>query len=573
MALTQTEQQELAAIESEMARRKQESEQQELMLIEQELERRRAGDVQQKYGASPAQAGIESFGQGATFGYLPQIQAGVERATQFATKFIPGTPAYEDEKLREQGFQLPEESYLKSRDENIARIEGLQEANPKASIGGTLAGALSSGIATAGLGAAGQAATRGKQLYQAAKTGLVIGALQNPGDTEGEYGGLQLEDRAKGAATGAVLGTALTGAGQVIGKVGEKVSGVTDKLKKYSELKALKASGAMLKDFRKAFGNKKAYEMGRELLDSGVVGFGDDVAAIATKAEAAKKAAGEAIGGVYDSIDEAYSGLDFKKLTPKQIGHFKNTKINLEDFAIKKFEDLANRTRGLATGKKVLNEIGDVLDSIKGNGSDVSLRRVQEIRSSIDDMINYNKANNQLGALDKELLDLRNSLQDMVKAKIKAMDRINGTKNLKLFEQSNKKYNLLSDATKMAKDKLAREESNAAFGLRERISGGAGLAGTLAAGVDPITSLVVGGAAATATKIARQYGTSSLAKTVDMVSKALAEDPAYFGRFAKVLSKSLSESPDKYVRAIMELEKNPEFRRKIKKPVKRSWEK
>jgi len=573
MALTQQEQQELMAIESEMARRKQEQDQQELALIDQELERRRAEGIQQKYGGNPVQAGIESFGQGASFGYLPQIQAGLATATEFFDKFKPGTPAYTDEQLKKQGFTIDQkgDTYLEKRDENIARIEGLQEANPKAAIGGTIAGALASGIATGGAGVAGQAASRGKQLYQAAKTGLAIGAIQNPGDTEGEYGGLQLEDRAKNAAIGAATGAALAGAGQVLGEVGKKVSGVSGKLKSYAEIKALKSSGAMLKDFRKAFGNKRANEMGRELLDSGVVSFGDDVAAIAQKAEAAKQAAGEAIGGVYDSIDEAYSGLNFKELTPRQIGHFKNTKINLEDFAIKKFEDLANRTRGLATGKKVLSEIGDVLDSIKGNGSDVSLRRVQEIRSSIDDMINYNKANNQLGALDKELLDLRNSLQEMVKKKISAIDRIKGTNNLKVFEKSNKKYSLLSDATKMAKDKLAREESNAAFGLRERISGGAGLAGTLAAGVDPLTSLVVGGAAATATKIARQYGTSSLAKTVDVISKTLAEDPVALGRFTKILSRSLSESPDKYVRTIMALEKNPEFKSKINK--KRAWEK
>ena len=47
------------------------------------------------------------------------------------------------------------------------------------------------------------------------------------------------------------------------------------------------------------------------------------------------------------------------------------------------------------------------------------------------------------------------------------------------LKQVNREFNLLKDANDIALDKVAREESAAAFGLRERISGGAGFAGAV----------------------------------------------------------------------------------------------
>ena len=64
------------------------------------------------------QAGLESFGQAATLGYLPQLQAGAEQLSMGATQDV-------DEQLKAQGFKLPEDGYVQSRDENIRRQKQL----------------------------------------------------------------------------------------------------------------------------------------------------------------------------------------------------------------------------------------------------------------------------------------------------------------------------------------------------------------------------------------------------------------------------------------------------------------
>lgn len=573
MALTPQEQKELADLENELnLRSREQSEAQELAEIETELaarEQERAAEVQQKYGTRTGDAALESFGQGAAFGYLPQLQAGAEKATDFISSFIPGTAANTDKQLREQGFQIeqPNESYVGKRDENIRRIQGLQEANPIASTLGTIGGAVSSGIALSTLGGGGATAqnlSRAEKILRGAGGGALYGAIQNPGDTEGEFSGLQLEERAGGALKGALLGGATAAAGEVLKAASDQIKKIPGKLQGYAELKALKSSGAMLKDFRKAFGNKKANDMGRVLLDNKIVNMGDDIASIAEKAAVVKDEVGQKIGDIYTSVDDAYANIDYNKLTPLQRGYLKNTKINLEDFSIKQYDRISNKLKGLAGRNTVLDSVGKVLDDIKANGPDVPLSRIREIRSSIDDMINYGKANNQLGTVEKELLGIRNELRSLAEKKVGAMDKITKSRNLPGLQKANKEYSLLSDATKMAKDKLAREESNAAFGLRERISGGAGLAGALASGADPVTAAIVGGVASTATKIARQYGTAATAKTVDTVSKILAQDPVYLGKFSDTLIKAAQRNPNAYVRAIMELEKRPTFKKKIK---------
>tara|TARA_R110000868_G_scaffold87034_5_gene243672 strand:+ start:10667 stop:12397 length:1731 start_codon:yes stop_codon:yes gene_type:complete len=573
MALSPQEQKELADLENELnLRSREQSEAQELAEIEAELtarEQERASGVQQKYGELAPQAALESFGQAATFGYLPQIQAGLATATEFFDKFKPGTPAYADEELRRQGFTIDQkgDTYLEKRDENIARIEGLQEANPVSSAAGTVGGAISSGIALSALGGGGAVAqnlSRAEKLIRGAGAGALYGAVQNPGDIKGEYGGLQLEERAGGALKGAILGTATVAAGEVLKAAADQVKKIPGKLQDYAELKALKASGAMLKDFRKAFGNKKANDMGRVLLDKKIVNIGDDITSIAEKASVIKDEVGQEIGNIYESVDDAYAKVDYKKLTPLQRGYLKDTKVDLEKFAINQYEKISNKLKGLAGRNTVLDNVGKVLDDIKANGSDVSLGRIREIRSSIDDMINYGKANNQLGSVEKELLGIRSELRALAEKKVGAMDKITKTAKLPGLQKANKEYSLLSDATKMAKDKVAREESNAVFGLRERISGGAGIAGALASGADPVTAAIVGGVAGAATKVARQYGTAMTARTVDTVSKILAEDPVFLGKFSDTLIKAAQKSPERYVRAIMELEKRPTFKRKIK---------
>ncbi len=150
----------------------------ELLELEEQEHQAQIASPSQPKSSRPVEAGIESFGQAATAGYLPQLQAGVSQA-------IPSPSQSVDEKLRQQGFQInqPEDSYISNRDRFIQRGKQLSEENPEASLAGTAAGIGASMLVPGGAaGGIGKAALRG----------AAQGALYNPGDEEGKVDALQL---------------------------------------------------------------------------------------------------------------------------------------------------------------------------------------------------------------------------------------------------------------------------------------------------------------------------------------------------------------------------------------------
>lgn len=150
-------------------------------------------------------AAIEGFGQGASLGYLPQLQALVEMMTPNPNKEV-------DERLRSEGFILdqPEENYTTYRDQNIARQAQLAETNPYIYHGAQIAGGIATAPAVeARLAKAIPLAARGSLALRGAATGGGIGLLQNPGDVEGEVSLTQIPDRLLNAGVGTVIGGGL----------------------------------------------------------------------------------------------------------------------------------------------------------------------------------------------------------------------------------------------------------------------------------------------------------------------------------------------------------------------------
>lgn len=83
-----------------------------------------------------AEAALQGFGEAATLGYLPELQAAAE-------KILPRGGQAVDEALRAQGFQLPEEeSYGLLKQQAKARSAGLQAEEPVASALGGIGGLL-----------------------------------------------------------------------------------------------------------------------------------------------------------------------------------------------------------------------------------------------------------------------------------------------------------------------------------------------------------------------------------------------------------------------------------------------
>jgi len=149
--------------------------------------------------SSVGQTALEHFGNGPALGYLPHMQAGVERAMDIAGDVkdkaldMVGLDhlASIDHQLRQQGFKLPDESYLAARDANIKRMAKEKKDNPNTALLSNIAGSVVGGIASSPLMPA-QAATRLARLKQAATIGAATGIAANPGDTEGEISPAQL---------------------------------------------------------------------------------------------------------------------------------------------------------------------------------------------------------------------------------------------------------------------------------------------------------------------------------------------------------------------------------------------
>lgn len=167
--------------------------------------------------AQPSRAGeaaLESFGKQASFGYLPQLQAGVSR-------IIPDPAAAINERLRRQGFRIetPSDSYVGSRDEFISRGRELSKQHPTASLVGGLAGAATGGAAVpAGImGGAGSLLAR---VGKSAAAGAALGAVESPEDIKGEVSPLQIRERLASAGMGGAIGAATPVVGAAVKKAG-----------------------------------------------------------------------------------------------------------------------------------------------------------------------------------------------------------------------------------------------------------------------------------------------------------------------------------------------------------------
>lgn len=517
------------------------------------------GAVQaQPQEASPQTTATESvlqhFGNAATFGYLPQIQAAVEPAIQAVTdKFLPSDP---------QGFNVqnvPDQSYVQRRDQYIQNQNQMSQEHPYASLAGTAGGAVASAIATGGglskliggavnavpalaatdAGAAlvngTRAATLGGRLGQAAVTGGAIGLLRNPGDTSGEVSPLQPLERAKNVGTDALTGALFQGGAEALGKGAGAAKNAGSNLATYAEEKALKSVGAMKKDFKRLFGDK-ASELGRMALDENLVSPGDTIADIANKATEAKNQIGQNIGSIYENAD----------------GLAQSPKINIQKIAEDYGKDLADKFKGKAGSTKIINELQNTLDEIAVNG-EVGFKDAQAVRQSIDDGIKWDSSKAD-AVIAQERKALRNKIQDEIKNKLSELDTQHGTDLADQFSEANKKYSNIKQIEKMAVAKASGENANRTVGLSEQIAGAAGMAAK---------GPVAGVASAVGSKLTKMYANPIAAVAADKISKALSANPSVLGPFAQRLQQAAEVSPGELASTVELLIKKPEFKQVV----------
>lgn len=157
------------------------------------------------------QAGLEGFGQIGGSGYLPEMQAFVEK------NLMPNPTAEVDEQLRQQGMTIQDPSYKDMVAQNYARHAEQAKRSPVATNIGKGLGLVASGIALSPLMGA-RAAGLGRGALQGAKMGAAQGALYNPGQTEEGESSLQPMKRLGGAAIGGTVGGIAGGIGGLLQK-------------------------------------------------------------------------------------------------------------------------------------------------------------------------------------------------------------------------------------------------------------------------------------------------------------------------------------------------------------------
>lgn len=244
------------------------------------------GEPPETTSTEDAEAALQGFGQGASLGYLPQLQAAVEPAVSKVGDLITGSDTYKD---------LPD--YATRRDQWASLQENLAARNPKAYMGGQMGGGVTSALAVPGSLVA-KGATLGTKLGASLGTGAAYRALQNPGNVEGEVTPLQLEDRAMAVADPIALG------------IDAAIPGAGAGAKKIAETRAFKALGPYARDAMKQMPSDKYRDIGRTLLDSDTFGWmPKSYESLANKLAALKTKSGEELGSTVEQLAQKETGV------------------------------------------------------------------------------------------------------------------------------------------------------------------------------------------------------------------------------------------------------------------------
>lgn len=457
--------------------------------------------------SSVAQTALEHFGKGASLGYLPQIQAGAEKAADTiggakdkALSLVGLDDLTSiDAQLRKKGFKLPESTYTEVRDADIKRQAQQAKDNPKTALASELAGGLTTGVATAGLlPEAGAAKTFvgkvGQGALQGAKTGAIYGAASNPGDVEGKVDPLQLPQRidnaGKGLATGAVVGAAVP---VVAAGVRPVASAVSNGLKSFAEKEAVNATGATGKQ-----ASKFSDDAGRELLDRGIVKFGDSQATIAQKAS-------DAVDAANKQIDESLKKLDAKGVTASA----DNIVAELSSRAAALEKDPSQ----LGVAKKLRGIVDDIISTGQSN---VPISEAETTKRGFNKIAGnwMDPESGQAGKIAYQAY--RKEVEGAAKAADPAISA--------QFEEGKKTFGLLRPIQEAAERRAATTAQSPHGGLADIAMAGAGIAHG-----NPALAL--------AAPVARRVIAPRMASTISATSDALADQLRKIPQFAALETK------------------------------------
>jgi|GEM_PF-5019977 len=471
MPLSEAEKLELAQLEKELAPTAgglSPKEQAELAQLEAEVGGQ-APPAQDQF--SPAEAVVEGFGQGASLGYLPKLQAA------------------------SMSILHPELTYEKALKQMLERGQAIQAEEPVASAAGTVGGALALPIPGA---ASVKGATLAAKVGRAATTGGAVGFAANPGEN------LSLEENLMARLKSAGLGAGLGGIAQ---SAGSGLASLPEKLSKTKTMMALKQAGGRFKDFKETIKKGTGKKIEQFMQKEGMLTPGKTFENVAEKADEIVDDAGKQIQKTYQDVTESSAKeLNLETATPQNIQNILSTKPNATQMADEFLTESAEKLTGKSGGQQALKTIEGELQNLKALGDEPSIGQMLDYRKSLDDNIRWNKTYGESPAAMQRLRDLRNAVQGRINKHIDALDTAFKSKNTALLKKINERYSNAKTVQNMSQDKLAREEARSVFGLLPVITGTGLASAEIAQGKDPTTALAHGLLTAGATRAARTYG-------------------------------------------------------------------
>lgn len=479
-------------------------------------------------------AAAEGLSDIATFGYAPQIKAGLSKGISAISGYSPQEVlATLDKPIGDvisgkayEGIPQDEQNYVQLRDAAIKQSESVKSKDP---IGYGLGSGL--GIAaTAGLGSAGagsKAIATGKELLTAGpkalnvlknigKAGLVgagTAAAYNPGDTEGVVDPLQADKRAMAAALGGGLGVAGAAVPEIAGAVAPK-------LMEGAKGMAARALGRGTKSMKARIGEKGLQDIGGMALETGIVGaVPKTVNQLEASVSKFRDQVGKKIGSVIDdtaAIEKQLRsegqrvGVNKQAIAEKIRGELIDSDTaaffpEIKDKVEKRLEDLLKK----GSDNEFLETKGAYLIKQK-LGKEMERRgawkRLKMGAHTDDDVVNavfYD-------VLGDAVMDSTNALAPVVPGGVQ-----------KGIKELNKEYMMLKNMQKISSDEVARSGTNNLFDLTSNIYGAA-------AGGASGNPLVAAATAATVNQ-ARKMGPQVMAKGLEQASKlagAAAQGPS-----------------------------------------------
>lgn len=437
-------------------------------------------------------AASDAFANTATLGYLPQIEAGIQKA-------LPDPGAKVDADLRAKGFTIdqPDQSYIANRDAAIARLKQQGKDFPVANAVGTVGGIGASVLAGGLARGAAKGASLLQRLISSGKTGAVMGAAVNPGDTEGERNPVQLGDRAVNAGTGAVIGTALQGGVEALGPVARRAA---EYLKTKAAKKATRAVGRPTPTEAAAMAKSgEDVTIGRTLLNEKAIPVLGTPGRIKNRVDALRETSWESVdellssGGESSVVDGAAVGV--KLLESPTLA-------------------LLRKTPGAESTVKAIEAAAETFAQ---NGS-MTLKEAQAIKRSIDKQIRYQKGIPDLDGKQQAMFEGRTVLRDQMDEAVGDLGAGKGA-----LKAAFKKQGVLEKASDLAEKEAGRTQANRAISLTDTIAGAAGASTGNPLAAIGLTAL---------NKAGRSVGNAVQARGFDAAGNLIAKVPA-MAAFAK----------------------------------------